>query len=60
MILNINRKIILVIVFLPSVISLAPVTSTTLASIDYSDNAIEESFRVLVTAQVWKEYVEKN
>ena len=46
--MNINRKIILVIAFLLSVISLAPVTSTALASIDYSDTAVEESFRLLV------------
>ncbi len=47
--MNINRKIILVIAFLPSVISLAPVTSTTLTSIDYSDTTLEQPFRVLVT-----------
>jgi hypothetical protein len=49
MILNINRKIILVIAFLSAVTSLALVNSTALASIDYSDTAIEESFKVLVT-----------
>ena len=49
MILSINRKIILVIALLSSVISLAPVTSTALGSIDSSDTAVEESFRVLVT-----------
>ncbi len=49
MILNINRKIILVIAFLLSIISLAPLTSTALASIDYSDTAVEELFKVLVT-----------
>ena len=49
MILNINRKIILVIAFLSAVTSLVPVSSTALASIDYSDTAVEESFRVLVT-----------
>jgi hypothetical protein len=47
--LNIDRKIILVIAFLLSVISLALVTSTALASIDSSDAPVEESFRVLVT-----------
>jgi hypothetical protein len=49
MILNINRKILLVIAFLSTVTSLASVTSTALASIDYSDTAVEESFRALVT-----------
>jgi hypothetical protein len=47
--LNINRKIILVIAFLSAVTSLAPVSSTALASIDYSDTTVGESFRVLVT-----------
>jgi hypothetical protein len=46
-----NRKIILVIAFLLSVISLAPVTSTALASIDSSYGGVEELFRVLVTMQ---------
>jgi hypothetical protein len=49
MILNINRKITLVIEFLLAVTSLASVTSTALASIDSSNTAVEESFRVLVT-----------
>ena len=47
--MNINRKIILVIAFLLAVTSLASVTSTALASIDYSETPVEESFRVLVT-----------
>jgi hypothetical protein len=47
--LNINRKITLVIAFLLAVTSLASVTSTALASIDYSDTAVEGPFRVLVT-----------
>jgi hypothetical protein len=47
--LNINRKIILVVSLLSLVISLASVTSTALASIEYSNTAVEESFRVLVT-----------
>ena len=50
-ILNINRKIILVVSLLSSVIALAPVTSTALASIDSSDTAVEEPFRVLVTVE---------
>ncbi len=51
MILNINRKIIHAITFLSAVISLASVSSTTLASIDSSDTAVEEPFRVLVTVE---------
>ena len=47
--MNNNRRIILVIAFLSAVTSLASVTSTALTSIDYSDTAVEESFRVLVT-----------
>jgi hypothetical protein len=47
--LNINRRIILVIAFLSVVTSLASLSGTVLASIDYSDIAVEESFRLLVT-----------
>jgi hypothetical protein len=49
MILNINRKIILVIAFLPAVTSLASLSRAALASIDYNGTAIEEPFRVIVT-----------
>ena len=49
MILNINRKIILVISFLSALISLVSVSITALASIDYGETAVEGSFRVLVT-----------
>ncbi len=49
MILNINRKIIIVIAFFSTVTSLAPPSSVALASIDYSGTAIEEPFKVLVT-----------
>ena len=49
MILNINRKIIIVIAFFSTVTSLASPSSVALASIDYSGTAIEEPFRVLVT-----------
>jgi predicted RND superfamily exporter protein len=48
MILNINRKIILVIASLSVVTSLASLSGV-LASIDYSDTAVEQSFRLLVT-----------
>jgi hypothetical protein len=47
--LKINRKIILVIVFLSAVTSLASLSSAALTSINYGDTAIEESFRLLVT-----------
>jgi len=47
--LNINRKIILVIAFLSAVTSLASLSSAALASFDYSDTPVQESFRVLVT-----------
>ena len=60
-ILNINRKIILVIAFLSMVRSLASLSSAALASIDYSDTPVQESFReYLLRSQVWKEIVEKN
>ena len=49
MILNINRKIILVIAFLSAATSLASSSSVALASFDYSGTAIQESFSVLVT-----------
>ena len=48
-ILNINRKIILVIAFLSTVTSLASPSSVALASFDYSDMPVQDSFRVLVT-----------
>jgi hypothetical protein len=47
--LNINRKIILVIAFLSAVTSLASLSGAALASIDSSDAAVEELFRVVVT-----------
>jgi hypothetical protein len=47
--LNINRKIIIVISFLSVVISLTSVSNTVIASIDYNETAVEESFKVLVT-----------
>ena len=47
--MNINRKIILVIVFLSSVTSLASLSSAALASIDYSDASVQDLFTVLVT-----------
>jgi hypothetical protein len=43
-ILNINRKIILVIAFLSMVTSLASLSIPALASIDYSDTPVQESF----------------
>ncbi len=49
MILNINRKIILVIAFLSAVTSLASLSSAALASFDYSDTPVQDSFRVFVT-----------
>jgi hypothetical protein len=49
MILNINRNISLVLVFLSAVISLASVSTTALASIDNNDTTVEQSFKVLVT-----------
>ena len=49
MILNINRKIIIAIVFFPTLTSLASPSSVALASINHSGTAIEESFSVLVT-----------
>jgi hypothetical protein len=49
MILNINRKIILVIAFLSAVTSLASLSGAALASTDSSDAAVEELFRVVVT-----------
>jgi hypothetical protein len=49
MILNINIKIILVIAFLSAVTSLASLSGAALASFDYSDTPVQESFRVLVT-----------
>jgi hypothetical protein len=49
MILNINRNISLVLVFLSAVISLASVSTTALASIDHNDTTVEESFKVPVT-----------
>ena len=49
MIFNINRKIILIIAFLSAVTSLASLSSAALASVDYSDTPIQESFRVVVT-----------
>jgi|SRR5829696_1478592 len=51
MILNINRKIILVIAFLSAVTSLASLSSAALASFDYSDTPVQDSFRVLVTVR---------
>jgi hypothetical protein len=48
-ILNINRKIILVIAFLSMVTSLASLSSAALASFDYSDTPVQDSFRVFVT-----------
>ncbi len=59
MILNINSKIIIVIAFFSTVTSLASLSSVAVASIDYSDTAIEES-KCLLQLQVWKEIVEKN
>jgi hypothetical protein len=49
MILNINRKIILVIAFLSAATSLVSLRSAALASFDYSNTPVQESFRVLVT-----------
>ena len=49
MILNLNRKIIIVIAFLSAVTSLASLSSLALASFDYSHTPVQESFRVLVT-----------
>ena len=49
--MNINRKITIVIAFLSTVSSmaLALIGSIASATIDYSDTAIEEQFKVLVT-----------
>ena len=47
--MNINRKIILVIAFLSAATSLVSLRSAALASFDYSNTPVQESFRVLVT-----------
>jgi hypothetical protein len=47
--LNIKRKMVLVIAFLLAVTSLASLNGAALASFDYSDTPVQESFRVLVT-----------
>ena len=47
-ILNINRKIIIVIAFFSTATSLALLSSAALASFDYSHTPVQESFRVLV------------
>ena len=49
MILNINRKIIIVILFFSTVTSLASSSSVALASFDYRGTALEKPFQVLVT-----------
>jgi hypothetical protein len=47
--LDIKRKIILVIAFISAVTSLASLSGAALASFDYSDASVQDSFRVLVT-----------